>query len=145
MSGYIPTEPNMLRANLSPQECWVLSKVFPMDFVENHLARNGASEGLSKAVRHAMRTIHGVGRVHDKEGDIDAARARPTLSLAPEPVQEATDILDTAAAAALLNVSDSWVRNLIRSGELPLAPGSTDRKHLVRRSDVLRRLEKKVA
>lgn len=145
MSGYIATEPNMIRPNLSVQECWLLSKVFPMDVVEAHLRSSGASEALRRQVRHTMRTIHGVGRIYDTEGDIDAARARPTLSLAPEPVQEATDILDTAAAAALLNVSDSWVRNLIRSGELPLAPGSTDRKHLVRRSDVLRRLEKKVA
>lgn len=143
MSGYIPTEPNMLRANLSPQECWVLSKVFPMDFVENHLARNGASEGLSKAVRHAMRTIHGVGRVHDKEGDIDAARTPPAPAVAPLAVPD--DVVGTAAAAEILGVTDTRVRQLIRAGEITPAPGSTDTRYLVRRSDLLQRLEKRAA
>lgn len=141
MSGYIPTEPNMLKANLSPQECWLLSKVFPMDFVENHLARNGASEGLSKAVRHAMRTIHGVGRIHEKEGDIDAALTPPPVA----PLAVPNDLVGTAAAARILNVTDARVRQLIRSGELQKAPGSTDTRYLVRRSDLLRRLEKRAA
>lgn len=98
----------------------MLSKVFPMNLVEAHLARSGASKELADAVRHAMRTIHGAGRVHGKEGDIDAALTPP---------------------APVAGISDGRVRQLIQSGELQRAPGSTDRKHLIRRSDLLRRLE----
>ena len=139
MSGYITTEPNMLRANLSVQECWVLSKVFPMNLVEAHLARSGASKELADAVRHAMRTIHGAGRVHDKEGDIDAALTPPAPATRLAPVEK--DVVGTLEAANILGISDGRVRQLIQSGELQRAPGSTDRKHLIRRSDLIRRLE----
>lgn len=143
MSGYITTEPNMLRANLSVQECWVLSKVFPMNLVEAHLARSGASKELADAVRHAMRTIHGAGRVHDKEGDIDAALTPPAPAARLAPVEK--DVVGTAEAAAILGITDGRVRQLVQDGTLPRAPGSTTRRHLIRRADLLAYLQKDAA
>ncbi|NHQ58879.1 helix-turn-helix domain-containing protein [Micrococcus luteus] len=143
MSGYITTEPNMLRANLSVQECWVLSKVFPMNLVEAHLARSGASKELADAVRHAMRTIHGAGRVHDKEGDIDAALTPPAPAARLAPVEK--DVVGTLEAADILGISDGRVRQLVQDGTLPRAPGSTTRRHLIRRADLLAYLQKDAA
>lgn len=143
MSGYITTEPNMLRANLSVQECWVLSKVFPMNLVEAHLARSGASKELADAVRHAMRTIHGAGRVHGKEGDIDAALTPPAPVARLAPVEK--DVVGTLEAADILGITDGRVRQLVQDGTLPRAPGSTTRRHLIRRADLLAYLQKDAA
>ena len=121
----------------------MLSKVFPMNLVEAHLARSGASKELADAVRHAMRTIHGAGRVHDKEGDIDAALTPPAPAARLAPVEK--DVVGTLEAADILGISDGRVRQLVQDGTLPRAPGSTTRRHLIRRADLLAYLQKDAA
>lgn len=145
MTNYAVFEPSRSAPAITPQESWLIGLVFPSDLVERRLNAMGASEATKAQVRRAFRTIYGHARLHSDEGDVTAARRPHGLTAVPARETTHPEVVGTAEAAAILGITDGRVRQLVQDGTLPRASGSTTRRHLIRRADLLAYLQKDAA
>lgn len=132
MKPYVVFNPDSVAPIIRPRQAALIVAVLPSEVVNERLRSLRVAEHVRHEVLVAWSTLESAARLAQHGGDVEAAMTRPVVE---DPVAESAT-MTTSAAGERLCLSARRIGQLLDSGELVEAEGSTQRRRMVTRASV---------